>query len=128
MLELTEASGAWTEERDGRLKSKGLTWHVPREDFQVTIKRVGRYLSITLITETTISQLHRCWTAGVRRLGAGGECQGQGPRTGGGWERTGLKDSDVERKKVLCWAHPPKLDTCPSLGHISPRLTPRVSV
>lgn len=56
----------------------------------------------------------------------------EGPRTEGegqvgARERTGLKDSDVERKKVLCWAHPPKLDTCPSMGLIPPRLTPRVS-
>lgn len=48
----------------------------------------------------------------------------RGPRTGGGWERTGLKDSDVERKKgtllgtstkaghlPIPGLHPPKADT-----------------
>lgn len=58
--------------------------------------------------------------------GGGGECQEQGPRTEGqgrvgAGRGQGSKTAMLREKKVLCWAHPPKLDTCPSLGHIPPK-------
>lgn len=81
----------------------------PREDFQVTMKHVGRCLSITLITETTISQLHRCWMAGVRRPGQGESAkdrdQGQGAKDVWGLGRGQGSKTVMSREKRYSAGH-----------------------